>query len=586
MNYFKELNQKALLAFNRFPITLIWVVFGSFYCMYQVTGPDFPDDHYRITLVLVLGVSWLISAQFFSEAMKLGKKGIWLKLFILIGLTTYYFVLPEENKDESPEVWYRWFLFFFAGHILIFIAPFLLKWNLTAYWNYLKNISIAIGRSVLFSFILYLGLSFALLSLETLFDIHIKGERYFQVFIFCLGIVNTFVYLSDFPKNIIANCELSYNKALFVFVRFILIPLSLLYLLIVYGYSIKIVTLWELPKGWITNLILVLGILGFIIHLMIDPIRLEKRSRLTDKFYPWFYVLMLPLLPLLFVAILRRINEYNFTEPRYFVLLLAIWVSGMLLYFLISKTKQVRLLPISLFVLVVLSSFGPWGAFQVSINAQLYEMEQILQKLKPEEKLLSAEDYKQFTSIAKYLQAHHKLGRSTAIIGFNPDSTAFANDYNPGKKILDSLGIKKGASELDLDDIVGSKSFYYSLNNKKKLNVDISEYRTFTEVNYFNSNSEKGIQISFIDNRRLLFKRDTKKLAEISVEKHLKGMATQYENLLEADPKEFEFEIENEKGEFKLIFTSLSYQVEKGEVDISDFRAYLFLSLKENAKEN
>lgn len=580
MNYFKELNQKALIAFERFPVTLIWVLLGSFYCMFQVSASNFPEDHYRIVLILLLGVSWLISAQFFSEAAKLGKKAIWLKLLVIIVLVAYYFVLPENDKNSSPVVFYRWFLFFFAGHILVFVAPFLLKWNLTAYWNYLKNISIAIGRSALFSFILYLGLSFALLSLEALFDVHVKGERYFQIFIFCLGIVNTFVYLSDFPKNITSHRELKYNKALFVFVRFILIPLSLLYLLIVYGYSLKIVYLWELPRGWLTNLILVLAILGFIIHLMIDPIRSDKRSRLTDKFYPWFYILMLPLLPLLFVAILRRINEYNFTEPRYFVLLLAIWVSGMLLYFLISKAKQVRLLPISLFVLMVLSSFGPWGAFQVSINAQLYEMEQILQQVKPENKVLSAEDYNRFTSITAYLKDHHELKRSAALIGFNPDSTAFAKDYNLGRKILDSLKIRKGASELSLDDILESKSFYYAPNNQKSLDVDISGYQTFTEVNYFERNSEKGFQLIFTDNRQFRLRKDKEKLAEFPIETRFKAMAGKYENLHEAEPEEFEFNFENEKGEFKFIFTSLSYQIKEGEIDINNYSAYVFLNLK------
>ena len=96
----------------------------------------------------------------------------------------------------------RYILYFLAGHLLIFVAPFLLKWNTPAFFNYLKSVFAAIARSFLFSLILYLGIVLALLALMFLFNVDFDNKRFLQVFIICLGIVNTSIYLSDFPKDI------------------------------------------------------------------------------------------------------------------------------------------------------------------------------------------------------------------------------------------------------------------------------------------------------------------------------------------------------------------------------------------------
>ena len=134
----------------------------------------------------------------------------------------------------------------------MFFAPFITKWDKTAYWNYLISVGASIVRSALFSGVLYLGLILALAAIDALFDVSIDGKRYGQLFIFCLGIVNTWIYLSDFPKNILENTKVHINKALEVFVKYILIPLVLLYIIILYVYSFKIIFQWELPKGWVS----------------------------------------------------------------------------------------------------------------------------------------------------------------------------------------------------------------------------------------------------------------------------------------------------------------------------------------------
>src|SRR5690606_2926956 len=117
-------------------------------------------------------------------------------------------------------------------------------------------------RSAFFSGVLYIGLVLALLAIQALFNVSIPDRRFGQLFVFCLGIMNTWVYLSDFPKKVISLTDIYFNKPLEVFVKYILIPLILLYIVILYAYGFKIIFQWELPKGWVSYLVTALAILG------------------------------------------------------------------------------------------------------------------------------------------------------------------------------------------------------------------------------------------------------------------------------------------------------------------------------------
>ena len=329
---------------------------------------------------------------------------------VLSFLAIFYWHLPDfEKYSHDPSYIVRFFLYLIAGHLFAFFAPFLHKWDKKAYWNYLKSIAFAILRSAFFSGVLYLGLVFALVAVDALFEVDIRGERYGQLFIFCLGIVNTWIYLSDFPKNIFDDQHIFFNKAIEVFVKYILIPLVLLYSIILYAYGSKILFQWELPQGWVSYLVTALALLGLLVQVIIDPVQKTVKSWTINSFYPWYYIMLLPLIALLFVAIFRRILDYGITENRYFVLVIAFWILGISLYLLLAKKRRLNVLPISLFILAMLSSFGPWGAFNVAKNSQLHQFKKVFQKVKANHNLASHTEYDQLKSILTYLDERRSL---------------------------------------------------------------------------------------------------------------------------------------------------------------------------------
>ena len=125
-----------------------------------------------------------------------------------------------------------------------------------------------------------------------------------------------------------------------------------------------------------------------------------------------FYFALCPLILMLFIAIQRRINAYGITAERYFVFALACWLAAVTLYFIFSADKNIKTIPVSLCILTFGISFGPWGAFSVSLRSQENRLLEIVRsnkminadlKIIPASAALHKDDAKQIKSIISYL---------------------------------------------------------------------------------------------------------------------------------------------------------------------------------------
>jgi len=496
-----EIVSKAKNTFNRFPLTLSWAIIGTFFTLFTIENDTF-DDIFTgiIILIFALGISWLIATRFFLDQFK--KKNYWVFLIPLCFLTAFYFSIDIDAYRIDKNSIIRFFLYFIAGHLFVMIAPFFIKWDKSAYFNYLKAVFISIVRSLFFSLILYLGIVLALLAVKHLFNVDFKGDRFLQVFVICIGIVNTWIYLSDFPKDIHNQLTINYTKALEVLVKYILIPLVILYLIILYAYSLKIVINWNLPKGWVSYLVNALSFLGFIVQTLINPIQKTINSRAIRRFHPWFYYLLLPLIGLLFVAIFRRINEYGITENRYFVLVLAFWILAMTLYMIFSKQQRIKIFPLSLAIITMLISFGFWGAFSISTKSQVQQFEKVYTDIKNTGFSTTFEKKNQLRSIIRYLNEKDELEKVTATLGYNPKTTfKTESHWQLQKKLMDSLNIK-----VTDNPEKPYRAYYYNLDDFN-ITLDLKNY-DFLKRLYItlheNKNSINQYQLTLTENSNIL----------------------------------------------------------------------------------
>ncbi|MFT7065960.1 MAG: hypothetical protein ACJAUO_001538 [Sediminicola sp.] len=475
-----------------------------------------------------------------------------------------------------------------AGHLFILFAPFAFTWNSAAYWNYLKNIATSIFKSLFFSGVIFLGLVLAMTAVKFLFDYDLDAKRYGQLFIICLGIVNSWIFLADFPRDIMESTEMKYGKALEVLVTYILIPLALLYMLILYAYSIKIIVAWELPKGWVSYLVTALAFLGFLIQVLINPVQKTLKSWSINYFYPLFYILLGPLLILLFIAISRRILDYGITENRYFVFALALWITGNTLYLLLSKNKSLRILPISLFLITMMVSFGFWGAFAVSKNSQAKQFEKVYTHIKKSNGIASGAEFEQLRSILIYLNERDAINLLNEVTGVSIDKTFLDStetttrySYLPTERILDTLGI-----HLDPDtvDTIDNRSNYFSYYdpNEKVHNYAIFEYDHFATLNYNDYEKSKPMigpfNVLFNKNNieMVIVQEDQKGVLSVPLKEGFKKLAS-YSDFNSIGDKDLVFEAKNDSIRAKLIFTELGFYMENDSIQINNAKAFLFL---------
>ena len=148
-----------------------------------------------------------------------------------------------------------------------------------AFWEFNKTLFLRILISALYTAVLYIGLVVAMAAIDQLLEIDIDDDRYLQLFIFQVGIFNTWFFLSGIPKfNNTSELEIEYPKPLKVFVQYVLIPLVTVYIAILYVYTGKIIIQWELPNGWVSYLVLSFSIAGILSLLLLFPIRNQKEN--------------------------------------------------------------------------------------------------------------------------------------------------------------------------------------------------------------------------------------------------------------------------------------------------------------------
>lgn len=415
----QEMGREFVRLCSRFPLVVIDALVGTCAALILIEqqGPQQPTVFINILMAAGLGFPLLLSLALVAEKRNWSKSiALTVQAVAVLLLIAYGCTIPSF-LDHAPAVHLmRFFLLLLGLALLVVALPFVRSQEQNGQWQFTRTLVYRFVTAAFYAGVLQAGLSLALLALDQLFGINIPDKRYGELWALLVGVFGACFFLAGVPEDL-AKCEKEndYPKSLKLFARYILSTVVLVYLLILYAYALKIILAWSWPKGWVSTLILGFSAAGLLTLWLLYPLREQEENKWSRILWRWFFIVWIPLIVMLPLAVWRRISEYGLTEGRYFALALAAYLVLLTLYFILSKRKDIKVIPGLLCVMAILVCYGPWSAFAVSTQSQKARLQQLLIKnnllvnhsIQKTAIPVPTEDAVQISSILSYLHGRH-----------------------------------------------------------------------------------------------------------------------------------------------------------------------------------
>jgi hypothetical protein len=580
-------------VFFRFPLetltalscTIVWYAMAS-----RLDGADLPFNMIKFIFIGNLAFTLLLAIDLYLEAHATEIVKRWLFRVAILAFCTVLFFWLHPNLYEADV--YRIAMFAFAFHLLVSFAPFIGRDNLDGFWDYNKTLFLRILAAGLYSGVLFIGLAAALLTINGLFDVKIEWFVYMRLFAIVVAGFSTIFFLAGVPSVQESRTDrIEYPKGLRLFTQYVLIPLMTIYLAILLVYEVKIIIEWDFPKGMVSLLILGYAVFGILSLLLIYPIRNKEGFGWIKLFSKFFYIMMIPLVILLLLAVWKRISTYGITESRYILICLAGWLFLITIYFLVSKKQNIKLIPASLCALALLAIYGPQSAFSISRISQIARLKKLTATKNTDFERAEVVSYlvqkHGLTSIKEFTNVDLEAIESK--IAMSDSSNAYATKYKLVDTAYQILNIKANGSGIAVKYVTIIQRKVATALNGYQYFIPIDSYETIVE------SSIDGIPFVLtkdaIRNKLIVTIGINKKVVDINLAPMMNSLQQSFKQgklvkTVEANqayyfPDNFEISVKAfEKYELVFKPVTISCMIGVGKISLSDYKGYLFVRLK------
>lgn len=434
---------EAKRAAVRFPLALLASIVAGACAIAAIDDADSEALLLRVLMAAQLGMPLLIAFSLAAERRAGGRwsSGAW-PVGQLAGVTllvAYFFTLPTDIGNATIT---RHVQLNIGVHLLVAFIPYIGAAQPNGFWQYNMTLFLRFVSGAVFSATLFAGLSIATLALDQLFGLPVEENIYMRLWVLVVFVFNSWYFLGGIPRDFEAlEARSDYPAIIKVFAQYILAPLVAVYLVILLAYLAKVVVTTEWPSGWIGLLVSSVATAGLFSLVLLHPLVEQAENRWIKTYAKLFNVFILPAVVMLLLAVFKRIDQYGITENRYFLTVLALWLAFVAVYGLFARTRSIKIIPVSLCLVAVVSSFGPWGAYGVSRSSQTHRLVALLEKnqllvdgaLVPAPNEVDFEDEKQISAGFNYLIDRH--GHESVSNWFNDELAVQVADMTGGKHV-------------------------------------------------------------------------------------------------------------------------------------------------------
>lgn len=350
---------------RRFPVPVSFAVVTLGLCLLAVHH-DFPDGAAWIVHAIsagIFGFFVFVAETLYNETADTARRvSLLTASVVFLGYITVFMPDSGEYYNSAGLLWIA------ASLLCLTALPFRQEKQEAAYWQFSYKVFIGVLTGILAALIWFLGMAAAIAAINHLFEVDIDDALYADIWLFSACILGPFYALSHVPSAHGTSGEQDIAPVPVFILNWILAPLVIGYMVILYAYFAKIAVTWELPRGQLAHLTAGFCIAGIITYMGAWLLQTRAQYFLTFLKTYFFALLPLPVL-MLFLAIGWRVEEYGVTEERYFILLCGVWLlvcagAGL------ARKLDLRLIPLLLAFLLIIASFGPGSAFRVSFHSQ------------------------------------------------------------------------------------------------------------------------------------------------------------------------------------------------------------------------
>jgi hypothetical protein len=447
-------------AARRFPLVLTCALIAAISAMWLVEYEDGHDLLERLLYASTLGLPLFVGLSLLAERQDWsGGRKVLVHLVGVLLLTTVFFLQPTWS---DPVAVLRYAQLSIAFHLFAAFAPYLRAGELNGFWQYNRSLLLHGLTAAVFAAVLWVGMAGALAGVDNLLGIEVADLTYARLWFFFAFVFSTWFFLGGMPADLEKlEKNRGYPAIIKVFSQFILTPIVTVYLLILTVYLGKIIVTRVWPSGWIGYLVSGVAALGILSLLLVHPIEDRKENHWIRTYGRWFYVALIPSIVMLLLAIWKRIDQYGITENRYFLVVLSLWLAGIALFFIFKRSRNIKVIPMTLCLVALVTIGGPWGAYAVSRRSQTARLERLLAandmlvdgRVRPAPAVLPFEDRKELSAIVRYLAETH--GTTTIDPWFDgrlAQIDTLAQDLGPSDR---------GEADLRADLILGSLAVEY-----------------------------------------------------------------------------------------------------------------------------
>ncbi len=556
--WFKQLKKIITTALERFPLTISLLTAVAVLLIYDVTVPydqirDYRDVINRIYGSLSLGITLSMAVKVLLERLGKGEKEGFFSGIIVLLVTALYFVflLPEFTLITTLRLFFT-----NAALLLAFLfIPYLV--DRANFEIYIADLMAKTVVTAFFTIVLGVGVTALIFSIQALLIEDLSNDFYAYTWIISAFIFAPTYFFYSMPKYETSLTKKDFATPIKVALIYLVLPLLTAYTIVLYLYFARIIITWDWPSGIVSYLVSSYAAIGLVATFLVWPFKDENKW--VESFIKVFTKVIYPLLGMMFIAIYLRINQYGFTENRYFIVAIGLWATFAMTFINLDKGKRNAILVVSLAITLLISVYGPLSATSVAIRSQNSRFESILERndmLENGEIIarsdISDKDKKEIVNIINYFNYEHDLTH----LEYLPEN------YDNTEDTEDVFGFSHYGW-----DTQRSQNQYFSFNGSLSpfvleeydLLIPFMHYRH--EDTYFSDHLPFDDNLYFIESKENFIKlyKDQEVLMSIDLLSHAESLIEEYGmNNYDMDSESLSFVSENELVRVKIVYRNLS----------------------------